>query len=89
MKLLYNINCINTKAAFLYFIIGYCRCSQPSKFLECNNGTTIPLSAILERQGGVRGSGLPLWANTAVLVTFFIVFRTLGYLVLRYYRVPQ
>ncbi|XP_033228209.1 ABC transporter G family member 14 isoform X1 [Belonocnema kinseyi] len=64
-------------------------CSQPSKFPECSNGTTIPLSAILERQGGVRGSGLPLWANTAILVTFLIVFRTLGYLVLRFYRVPQ
>ncbi|XP_024881363.1 ABC transporter G family member 21 [Temnothorax curvispinosus] len=64
-------------------------CSQPSKFAECRNGTTIPVSAILESQGGVKGSGLPLWANTAVLLAFLIVFRTLGYLVLRYYRVPK
>ncbi|RLU19760.1 hypothetical protein DMN91_008318 [Ooceraea biroi] len=64
-------------------------CSQPSKFLECKNGTTIPVSAILENQGGARSSGLPMWANTAVLVAFLIVFRTLGYLVLRYYRVPK
>ncbi|XP_020286665.1 ABC transporter G family member 9 [Pseudomyrmex gracilis] len=64
-------------------------CSQPSKFAECRNGTTIPVSAILESQGGVRGSGLPIWANTAVLLAFLIVFRTLGYLVLRYYRVPK
>ncbi|GAB1867505.1 ABC transporter domain-containing protein [Camponotus japonicus] len=64
-------------------------CSQPSKFAECRNSTTIPVSAILESQGGVRGSGLPLWANTAVLLAFLIVFRTLGYLVLRYYRVPK
>ncbi|XP_034949544.1 ABC transporter G family member 9 [Chelonus insularis] len=64
-------------------------CSQPSKFPECRNGTTIPVSAILESQGGVRGSGLPLWANTAVLLAFLVVFRSLGYLVLRYYRVPK
>ncbi|XP_029158199.1 ABC transporter G family member 9 [Nylanderia fulva] len=65
-------------------------CAQPSKFVECKNSTTIPLSAILESQGGVRGSGyLPLWANTAVLLAFLVVFRTLGYLVLRYYRVPK
>ncbi|XP_047360988.1 ABC transporter G family member 14 isoform X1 [Vespa velutina] len=64
-------------------------CSQPSKFLECKNGTTIPVSAILENQGGARGSGLPLWANTAVLLAFLVIFRTLGYLVLRYYRVPK
>ena len=65
------------------------RCSQPSKFQECRNATTIPVSAILESQGGARGSGLPLWANTAVLLAFLVIFRTLGYLVLRYYRVPK
>ncbi|CAL1684610.1 unnamed protein product [Lasius platythorax] len=64
-------------------------CSQPSKFAECRNSTTIPVSAILESQDGGRSSGLPLWANTAVLLAFLIVFRTLGYLVLRYYRVPK
>ncbi|XP_043795477.1 ABC transporter G family member 14 isoform X2 [Apis laboriosa] len=64
-------------------------CSQPSKFQECRNATTIPVSAILESQGGARGSGLPLWANTAVLLAFLVIFRTLGYLVLRYYRVPK
>uniref|UniRef100_A0ABD2XNJ7 ABC transporter domain-containing protein n=1 Tax=Trichogramma kaykai TaxID=54128 RepID=A0ABD2XNJ7_9HYME len=64
-------------------------CSQPSKFAECKNGTTIRVESILEAQGGASGQGLPLWANTAVLLAFLIVFRTMGYLVLRYYRVPK
>ncbi|CAB0032203.1 unnamed protein product [Trichogramma brassicae] len=64
-------------------------CSQPSKFAECKNGTTIRVESILEAQGGASGQGLPLWANTAVLLAFLIVFRTMGYLVLRYYRVPN
>ncbi|XP_048510014.1 ABC transporter G family member 21 isoform X2 [Athalia rosae] len=64
-------------------------CAQPSKFPECKNGTTIPVSAILEGPGGANGPGLPLWANTAVLLAFLVIFRTLGYLVLRYYRVPK
>ncbi|XP_011499510.1 PREDICTED: ABC transporter G family member 14 [Ceratosolen solmsi marchali] len=64
-------------------------CSQPSKFAECKNATTIPVTAILESQGGAKSYGLPLWANTAVLLAFLVVFRTMGYLVLRYYRVPK
>jgi len=43
------------------------------------------VEAILEAQG----ANLPLWANTLVLLLFLLVFRVLGYVVLRYFRRPK
>ncbi|XP_065171136.1 uncharacterized protein E23 isoform X1 [Atheta coriaria] len=60
-------------------------CSNTSKFPICADSSHIPVSAILEAQG----PHLPLWANTCVLVAFLLVFRLLGYVVLRYFRTPK
>ncbi|KAL3274030.1 hypothetical protein HHI36_015448 [Cryptolaemus montrouzieri] len=60
-------------------------CAQQSKFSICNESDHIPVTAILEAQG----AHLPLWANTLVLIMFLVIFRTLGYLVLRYFKNPK
>ncbi|XP_063703530.1 uncharacterized protein LOC134833215 isoform X1 [Culicoides brevitarsis] len=61
-------------------------CAEHSKFEECTNGTRyIPVEAILE----TSGCSSPLWFNTLVLIGFLLVFRMLGYLVLRYVRCPK
>ncbi|KAG8297731.1 hypothetical protein J6590_030242 [Homalodisca vitripennis] len=60
-------------------------CAQQSKFDVCEETEHIPVSAILETQG----VSLPLWANTLVLLGFLLVFRLLGYVVLRYFRRPK
>ncbi|KAF4518901.1 hypothetical protein B566_EDAN006739 [Ephemera danica] len=61
-------------------------CAQQSKFDVCTNTTQyIPVETILEAQG----ANLPLWANTLVLLVFLLVFRVLGYVVLRYFRRPK
>ncbi|XP_063931749.1 uncharacterized protein LOC135143753 isoform X1 [Zophobas morio] len=60
-------------------------CAQQSKFKVCTDSEHIPVSAILEAQG----SYLPLWANTFVLLAFLLVFRILGYIVLRYFKAPK
>jgi len=59
-----------------------------SRFDACVNGTaiSIPPDAILAASGG---TGFPLWANTLLLLAFLLVFRFLGYLVLRYFRRPR
>jgi len=59
-----------------------------SRFDACVNGTAteIPADAILEASGG---TGFPLWANTLLLLGFLVVFRVLGYIVLRYFRRPR
>lgn len=62
-----------------------------SAFVGCNevNSTQgisenfIPVSEMLGQPQ------LPFWANTLVLTLFLVVFRTLGYLVLRYIRQPK
>lgn len=61
------------------------QCAVQSKFEVCSNSTHIPVSVILEQQGAT----LPLWANTLVLLFFLVVFRVLGYVVLRYFRQPK
>lgn len=61
------------------------RCATQSKFKICTESEHIPISAILEAQG----SYLPLWANTLVLLGFLLVFRILGYIVLRYFKAPK
>uniref|UniRef100_A0A1B6D6J3 ABC transporter domain-containing protein n=1 Tax=Clastoptera arizonana TaxID=38151 RepID=A0A1B6D6J3_9HEMI len=62
-------------------------CATQSKFEVCTNSNSsyIPVTAILEAQG----ASFPLWANTLVLLLFLLVFRTLGYVVLRYFRRPK
>ncbi|XP_018333168.1 ABC transporter G family member 14 isoform X2 [Agrilus planipennis] len=69
------------------FSEGPIRCAAQSKFEVCgkSNVSHIPTDAILEAQG----SYLPLWANTLVLLVFLLVFRVLGYVVLRYFRTPK
>lgn len=63
------------------------KCATQSKFDVCttNSSSHIPVSAILEAQG----ASLPLWANTLVLLLFLLIFRILGYIVLRYFRRPK
>jgi hypothetical protein len=66
-----------------------CSCAERnSRFDACVNGTaiSIPPDAILAASGG---TGFPLWANTLLLLAFLLVFRFLGYLVLRYFRRPR
>ncbi|XP_030758558.1 ABC transporter G family member 14 isoform X2 [Sitophilus oryzae] len=60
-------------------------CAEKSKFAICLESDHIPVSSILEAQG----TYLPLWANTLVLMGFFLVFRLLGYIVLRYFNTPK
>ncbi|KAJ9578181.1 hypothetical protein L9F63_005570, partial [Diploptera punctata] len=60
-------------------------CAAQSKFEVCSNNTHIPVEDILKAQG----ASLPLWANTLVLLLFLLIFRILGYIVLRYFRRPK
>ncbi|XP_076271332.1 ABC transporter G family member E23 isoform X2 [Rhynchophorus ferrugineus] len=60
-------------------------CAETSKFAICQGSDHIPVSSILEAQG----TYLPLWANTLVLLGFLLVFRLLGYMVLRYFNTPK
>ncbi|BES91925.1 ABC transporter G family member [Nesidiocoris tenuis] len=62
------------------------QCAPHSKFEVCHNSTFIPVDDILSAQGTTP---LPLWANTLVLLVFLVVFRALGYIVLRYFRRPK
>nr|QBO55774.1 ABCG1 variant V1 [Bactrocera dorsalis] len=64
-------------------------CGNPSSFEFCKSGDTtttfIPYEEILKAQNSTS----PLWLNTLVLMMFFVVFRCLGYAVLRYFRCPK
>ncbi|XP_049854346.1 uncharacterized protein LOC126335294 isoform X3 [Schistocerca gregaria] len=60
---------------------------EKSKFPSCAAGSsTVSVDDILESQGAGLAS---LWANTLVLLFFLVLFRTLGYVVLRYFRRPK
>ncbi|CAH1983217.1 unnamed protein product [Acanthoscelides obtectus] len=61
------------------------KCAPHSKYAICAELDYIPVSSIIESQGPC----LPLWANTLVLLAFLLVFRVLGYIVLRYFRAPK
>jgi len=61
------------------------RCAKQSKYAACENSTFIPALDIVNAQG----ASFPLWLNTAILFGFLIVFRLLGYLVLRFIRKPK
>ncbi|VEN52267.1 unnamed protein product [Callosobruchus maculatus] len=61
------------------------KCAPHSKYAICSELDYIPVSSIIESQGPC----LPLWANTLVLLAFLLVFRVLGYIVLRYFRAPK
>ncbi|XP_064459678.1 uncharacterized protein LOC135369976 isoform X2 [Ornithodoros turicata] len=59
---------------------------QNSHFAACNSGSSvIPVQDIIQD----NGVPLPIWANTLILVSFLVVFRLLGYLVLRYIHRPK
>uniref|UniRef100_A0A1A9WM80 ABC transporter domain-containing protein n=1 Tax=Glossina brevipalpis TaxID=37001 RepID=A0A1A9WM80_9MUSC len=62
-------------------------CSYPSSYEVCKNNATafISYKEILKAQNSTS----PLWVNTLVLMMFFLVFRGLGYAVLRYIRCPK
>ncbi|EDW11067.2 ABC transporter G family member 21 isoform X1 [Drosophila mojavensis] len=62
-------------------------CGSPSSYEICKQQTTefIPYEEILKAQNSTS----PLWLNTLILMMFFLVFRGLGYAVLRYLRCPQ
>ncbi|XP_058986779.1 uncharacterized protein LOC101890903 isoform X2 [Musca domestica] len=60
-------------------------CKQPSSYEACANSDTIPYEDILRSQNYTT----PLWLNTLVLVSFLVLFRGLGYTVLRYFRCPR
>ncbi|XP_014086549.2 uncharacterized protein E23 isoform X1 [Bactrocera oleae] len=64
-------------------------CGNPSSFEFCKTDSTtttfIPYEEILKAQNSTS----PLWLNTLVLMMFFVVFRCLGYAVLRYVRCPK
>ncbi|XP_065216913.1 uncharacterized protein E23 isoform X2 [Planococcus citri] len=60
-------------------------CATQSKFDVCKTSSHIPVSDIL----AIEGSALPLWLNTLILLVFLLVFRILGYVVLRYFRRPK
>ncbi|XP_047106030.1 ABC transporter G family member 14 [Schistocerca piceifrons] len=60
---------------------------EKSKFPSCAAGSsTVSVDDILESQGAGLAS---LWGNTLVLLFFLVLFRTLGYVVLRYFRRPK
>ncbi|XP_001356767.4 ABC transporter G family member 27 isoform X1 [Drosophila pseudoobscura] len=63
------------------------RCGSPSSYEICKQQTTefIPYEEILKAQNSTS----PLWLNTLILMMFFLVFRCLGYAVLRYLRCPK
>nr|CAH7743704.1 unnamed protein product [Callosobruchus chinensis] len=61
------------------------KCAPHSKYGICAELDYIPVTSIIESQGPC----LPLWANTLVLLAFLLVFRVLGYIVLRYFRAPK
>ncbi|GIY16567.1 ABC transporter G family member 21 [Caerostris extrusa] len=65
------------------------RCAESNSLFEVcrqsNTTTFIPLNQIINHQG----ISLPIWANTLILLLFLIVFRFMGYGVLRYARRPK
>ncbi|XP_073824907.1 ABC transporter G family member E23 isoform X2 [Musca autumnalis] len=60
-------------------------CKQPSSYEACATSDIIPYEDILRSQNYTT----PLWFNTLVLLLFLVLFRCLGYTVLRYIRCPQ
>lgn len=76
---LYIVNYISSLLIF--------SCGTPSSYEICKQQTTefIPYEEILKAQNSTS----PLWLNTLILMMFFLVFRGLGYAVLRYLRCPK
>ncbi|XP_017047517.1 ABC transporter G family member 21 isoform X2 [Drosophila ficusphila] len=62
-------------------------CGSPSSYEICKQQSTefIPYEEILKAQNSTS----PLWLNTLILMMFFLVFRCLGYAVLRFLRCPK
>lgn len=84
MMMTQHLNCFYAARVFMSVM---CSCDAQSKFSVCTDGTSefIPVEAILAEQG----CNAPLWVNTLVLLGFLVVFRLLGYLVLRFVRCPK
>ncbi|XP_015914393.1 uncharacterized protein [Parasteatoda tepidariorum] len=67
------------------------RCAEENSLFEiCRNSNTnstvyIPADHIVNQ----HGPSLPMWANTLILLAFLVIFRLLGYAVLRYARRPK
>ncbi|XP_055944127.1 uncharacterized protein LOC129975179 isoform X2 [Argiope bruennichi] len=65
------------------------RCAESNSMFEIcrqsNSTTHIPFEQIISQSG----EPLPMWANTLILILFLVVFRFLGYAVLRYVRRPK
>ena len=67
-------------------------CAEQSKFAICSEKLPdgepvkfLPYEAILAAQD----CNAPLWLNTVVLLAFLVIFRLMGYFVLRYVRCPK
>ncbi|XP_002037712.2 ABC transporter G family member 9 isoform X2 [Drosophila sechellia] len=62
-------------------------CGSPSSYEICKQQSTefIPYEEILKAQNSTS----PLWLNTLILMMFLLVFRCLGYAVLRFLRCPK
>lgn len=84
---MYFLKIIHIFLVFYICFSKFYRCAEQSKFAVCSelHQPTIPVEAILEQQGCTA----PLWVNTLVLIGFLVVFRLLGYFVLRYVRCPK
>lgn len=81
------------------FLTYRCSSSGNSRFDSCRrasnssaSGERVIVYADLRRSFDISSAGsepLPMWFNTLILMVFLVVFRVLGYVVLRYIRRPR
>ncbi len=63
------------------------RCEVVSSFPPCFQGNMTHISGPEYLQ--IAGYTIPLWIDIVALLTFWIVFHVLGYLLIRYLRKPR